>query len=1172
MKNSRDAKRNIISKLKKGKFSKDDFIGQFKYNYSQEQRDYILAKVSKRYTNYAYNNPLPKEAKDIASIDSVLSSKSDIYDEIIWYFEVLYKYAKEINSYLDINENIQISILNNDLKTCYDLLTKLENEVCFSYYGLQTKLYINELNGETEYNKELIKEIPLKNNTLKLLVLLEFTRLRVDKSISSWQYDASIEQHKKGYSQELKNLIDYVDFKLKPARYVEKGDKMDLQFIAFYESNFSVIDRYNSLKKLLPLALFQSEIKQDKLGYIYQLIEEFAELFKDNFWNKLLITSDRYKKYDLENIDCNIYLNIESLFFEGLFEKVVEQCELTFKNQPHFSDLYIFYIKSLIYTNRSLENAVDEKSELYSILILIQEILIKTDAYTNNREKLLEKYYSISHFNFSTPILEFLFNEYRLDIPDDIKKRSYLESKSFRYNSYAIFDDAESYTSLNLIGSNVIFDYLKNFNDGKDIKESNFFKFRLKVGFLMSKNKIDEAIQDILSYSNTQKELIIKYKFIDTWICKTLVKAYLLNNQYSKISDLITDKFFKDKVAYDHFFDQEIINSVIDLGDYDEYKNISIPNLFEIYQQSQSLIYDRIADFLIANDLEKPSEIFTIIKKFNLKNLIHFLERVCTMENIQDSPYLNSITVLESERIKILNFLKTINKEQIEPYNSEILKITKGASLRKGLLQIHESRIYIDTNNIIKHLAIELPEIFDRYLELTDITYPAITSLKFNEEIGEDNIVVTFFFKEPISEKELPKYLETKDPRLDPNAVTVPLIRYHYFLDIFSTIRQEFIYSEDYGFRSFLSMRIRHGTFSNVLRSVFDKYYLISSKESNKDEYKEILFWNDKLEVQPNTISQIQQLLKDFSRNIDALIEDGLSWINIKNSFDDNYMHIFDFNFSQGEMYALYHNRMGKIEDYDFFILETFNVLYGRLEICLSVLRRKIGKELALAFLNKLEELENNITEVAKKEDQINPIKQEIISCKTDIQVIISQMLKWFKVSENQYIEEFPLEMIFQNSLDYINSIHTNSINIAQVKMDIECDLKFKGKYFESFGDMLINIFDNIISKNKDLGSDLKINIKAVLIKNNLEITIKNNLSKLVNKADLKARIKKIIQNVADYKNEGINSSFEEGSGFLKICKCISVDLEREDFILLPKITKNDFEVKINFELNKLVI
>lgn len=1171
MTKSRDIKRNIVGKLKKGKISKEDFIGQFKYNYNEELRDYILAKVSKKYTDYAYNNPLPKDAKDIGLIQPVLSDKADVFDEIIWYFETIFKYSKEINSYIEINENIQIAILKNDLEECKNLLNKLEDEVCTSYYSLQTKLFLNELNGSSEINKELIKNIPLNNSTLKLLVLLDFSRLRMDKSVSSWQYDSTIEQHKKGYQNELKNLVDYVDFKLNPTRY--EDDKItELLFIVFYDSNFSVIDRYNSLKKILPIVLFHSEINVEKVRYIYRLIDSCTKIFKDDFWNKLLITDKNYLSYNLESSDNNTYLTIEVLYFNAKYEELIKQCNLIFKNQPHFSDLYIFYVKSIILTKSKLGDFFDENSELYKILILIYDILLKKDGYTNNREKLLEKYYLICHFNFSIPILEFLFNEYRLEIPTSVKKASFLESKSFRYNSYAIFDDLESYNSLNLIGDNPIFDYLTNIDDSKKNEEFNFFKFRLRIGFLLSKKKFDIAIEDLLQYSSKESELVLEYKFIETWINKTLIKCYFSTKDYGNVSDLITKIFFNNKIAYDHFFEQKIINSLIDLEDYNIYKNISIPNLFEIYQQSQSLVYDRIADFLIANDIDKPSEIIKIREKFDLKSLIHFLDKVCTKENIQDSPYLNSVKVLEAERIKILNFLKTINEEKLEFYNSEILKITKEASLRKGLLQIHESRIYIDTNNLEKYLAIELPEIFDRYLELTDIAYSAISSLKFNEEISEESIVVTFYFIKPIEEEELPKYLETKDPRYDSNAVTVPLIRYNYFLDIFKTIRQEFIYNEDYGFRSFLSMRIRHGTFSNVLRSVFDKYYLISSKESNKDEYKEIPYWNDKLIIQPSTKPLIQGLLKDFSRNIDALIEDGLSWINIKNSFDDNYLHIFDFNFSQGEMYALYHNRMGRIEDYDLFLQETFKVLYERLDICLAVLRRKISKELALVFLNTLEDLQANINSIAKKDDQINPIEQEIISCKTDIQLIITQMSKWFKVSENQYIEEFPLEMIFQNSLDYINSIHTNSINNAKVKMDIHCDSKFKGKYFESFGDMLINIFDNIISKNKDLGPDLIINIKAIQTKNNLEIIIKNNLSKSVNKQDLKERIKKIIQNVSDYKNAGLNSSFEEGSGFLKICKCISVDLERKDFIVVPKIIKNDFEVKINFELNQLIV
>ena len=281
---------------------------------------------------------------------------------------------------------------------------------------------------------------------------------------------------------------------------------------------------------------------------------------------------------------------------------------------------------------------------------------------------------------------------------------------------------------------------------------------------------------------------------------------------------------------------------------------------------------------------------------------------------------------------------------------------------------------------------------------------------------------------------------------------------------------------------------------------------------------------------------------------------------------------VFNFSFTDEEMDILYQNRMGTIENYDLFLEEAFNVLYERLAENLKALREKIIKELSVALLSILEDLQINIESITKTNTQFNPIEQSIISCKTDLQIIVLQIIKWFNVSKNQYIEEFPIDMIVQNSLDYINRIHTDSIQNAFVTTNFNCNSNIKGKYFEIFGDMLINIFDNIISKNKELGRKLKIEISIIQVSDAIEIIIKNNISSLVDKKKLKERIVEINQNVQDYKQKGINSSFEEGSGFLKICKCIAVDLERDIYEVEPSIIKNMFEVKINFNLNKLIV
>ena len=122
---------------------------------------------------------------------------------------------------------------------------------------------------------------------------------------------------------------------------------------------------------------------------------------------------------------------------------------------------------------------------------------------------------------------------------------------------------------------------------------------------------------------------------------------------YEKAADLIVDNFFLFNLAYDHFYDQQLIDQLEDLEDPKLYRYLSIPILFKVYKQTQPQIYDCIANFLIQYNVYKPSEIIEFSQKFPENKFIFFLENVCTKDNISDSPFLNTIEQLEEERIKI---------------------------------------------------------------------------------------------------------------------------------------------------------------------------------------------------------------------------------------------------------------------------------------------------------------------------------------------------------------------------------------------------------------------------------------------------------------------------------------------------------------------------------------
>jgi len=1171
----KDKRIDIVFDVKKRRISLDDFKGMFKYSLADETRDYILKKLPPNYTNIVYNCPLPNRESEICSIQAMYAKEPNIIDETKWYFEAIVKYSDKINKYLSLREQLEKGILLNQIDICFENLEKIENDICFSYYGILAEMYINEIDKQPELSLEIIKEIPMAEQVAKLAIILDFNRLRIDFKSSSWQYDSLIEEHKKRYSKDAIEIFNYIDFKLNPLKRFECKIG-NLPFILFFDSDFSIIDRYISLKSILPIILFESKLPKDIKLQIYNYIHEINNRVKDPYWNKLLLLCNQKVELELDDFSST-YNRIQDNYLVENYDAVLTECSKVLTKNPTYSELYIFFIKSLILRNKTLEEYIPIDTELYDILNLIYLVLLKSKTYQADRDKLLDKYYSISHLNYSSPILEFIYNEFNLNIPKNVKIEAFLNSKNLRYNSYNLFQDKKQLNDILSLDKEsktflLLKEILKNSSQTEsELKYNSFFSLKIRVGFLMHNHKYDDALLDLNNYLEYLIKNNIDIEFINTWLIRNHVKCFLKIEQFEKAADLIVDNFFKKGVAYEHFFEEVFSEVISEMGNEEMFRYISIPILLQIYNQPQSLIYDCIANFLIYYDVFCPSDLISNNHEFPKQKLIYFFEKVCSKENIEDSPYLNSIEELEDERIRLLNYLKQVNETKLEVYNEEILDIAKEAGIRRGLLQIYESRIYIDTSNIYKKLELELPEIFERYIGLDDITYSGITSLKLNEKYDPDQINITFFFKEPIPEKDVLVYLSYMDPRQDDNAVVVPLIRFTYFTSIFNSIKHEFVYNEDFGFKSFLSMRIRHGTFSNVLRSVFDKHNIISAKELDSEIYQEVNYWNSKLSSDKYKVGLLQKQLNQFSEKIDNQIDIALSWISIRSDSFENSESMFNFNFSEDELYMIFHNRIGRITDYSAFVQEVFNVLYDRLDICLEQLRIKILTNLSPLFDKLLENLHKDIEAINLNRSDFMLIEQEIVSCKTEIQVICKQITNWFKVSKNQYIEEFPISMIIDTSLDYINSINMNAIDKATVNIRNNCRHNLNGKYFESFGDMFINIFDNIISKNRDLEDALVIDIDIKNESNELEIIIKNNLSKSIEYKELTEKVNEIKTKVDYYKKGELTSSFEEGSGYLKICKCISASLERDEYNVEPSNTKKSFEVKISFKLNNLI-
>ena len=1166
-----DHRINQVMFVKKGKIPNSDLKGLMKYDTKSIDREYILSKLSPFYTNLVYNNPLPDEDAKICQQKAVINNDLNILNEINWLIDSFLKFAKHINAFLILEKQIEIHFLLSKHDECLKMLDKLDEEVCHSVFAINVEFLINEIEDNSIQNNEILKDISEENIEAKLFITLQLDKLRIEKKFTSWQYDSILSQEKLNYL-ETPEFSDYIDFKYDPT--FQNNDQLlkNIPFILGFESDFSIIDRYKSFKKAIPFIISQNELGGEAEKLLFERVDIVAEMISDSYWKKLGLLGNSSNLYS-EAQENKFFYIIQDLYFSGDYDKLITTAKEILCSNANCSEIYLFFVKALIITNKSIENYIPANTQLSILLGMIKSILEKGKNYLYDRQKLLDYFYSISHFNFSQPILEFLIYEYNFSLTNQIINSSILNINPIRYNFFNTYKTEKILQSIN--------QQLKNYQTYRFLFSEEIYKFqdlsffakKIYISKLIGADRHGEALELLNEFSSLESSMIDNFEFIRTWTNRKYLACYLELQSFSEFSDLIVENYFKKDFAYDHYFNSEIVDDILECENEETNINISIPILFQIYNQEQTVLYDSIANFLIANNLFLPSELFEVRYNFELEKLIHFFEKVCTKENIEDSPYINTIEEVENERILILNHLKVLNPIKTDDYNEEILKITTESSIRIGLLQIHESRIYVDTLNIVKIVENHALEVFDRYLSLTDTSLIDITSVKLNENYSKEKIILPYYFIQPISDELLPFYELANNPQSDKNVIFVPQMRFVYFTTIFNTIKKLFIFDESYGFKGFLSMRIRHGTFSNVLRSVFDNHKLVSSLEANSYEYKSVRHWEEKFnEISNSQLIQVQDLLKNFSREIDTIIEQGLLWINVQSKENPSINAVFDFEFSSKDIRYIFTNRMGRIIDFSEFVNVAFDILYEKLESNLVILQGKISNELSPQFVNALEILNQDIQNVSGlPQNKKNLIGSNILSCKTDIQIVITEINNWFKISYNKSIEEFPLEMILKSSLKYIDTINKNAFTIGKVEIEDGSTSRFNGKYFESFGDIFINLFDNIISKNRDLGEELVVNISIQEANELLTIAVRNNLSKNLTVQDLSESVTQIIKKIDAYKGDS-PVAFEKGSGYLKICKSIYVGLNQKEYIITPKFDEESFEVIIKFNIKELIV
>lgn len=1145
----------LVGKSKQRKSAASDIKETLDFSQLCESVDYIEKNVPKYCQEIIFGNPLPKSYKELGKLNDVPYLTKDIDAEINSCLIIIRKYKHEINLFLIYKDLYEKALIIGDYEEAEKYIAKIEEEICCSVWTIENRFVLKELSGKASENKELLSSFnDINESDSHTKSLVHYLSLRAEHSLSINRYINDLEialgRINRGSDFVKNSFKDYYRFKL---TYLNHADFENYASILTLDFSHSIIDRYLGLTRMLTNLLAVSsylekedENKEVLKSYLKNRISYIIKKINDPILYKLKLFSGNtiFPAFDTKNS----IRDIEAIDFytSGLYnesEKIIANLLL---EKPTQFDLYILYVKTLIYQKKPFKQIGNKKSIQNSIL---RDIYTITSVQSNPNQaglNLLRIANNLSSTTLSYGIVDFvnyqtqgrkerqLLSRISYNIANPIINEIYNNDEDkdrFLDMLYQKYPKSLTikFLKAKLRGVESIMAFEKNIPEAK-------FKVELARGFQNDKN----FIKATLEWENLIKNFSETIPIYELSIIN-LFNCYLALNRLDDCVKLYVDSYFNNNFIVDKIETKELISKINSNRFKNVSKTIDLPIFYTIVNADEVETHIAYELFNKSLDIVKPSELIENHKNLDLLKLLYYLKNTCSPRILRHSTYiLNSKERLE-ERLAISYYIKKLSPS--DEVDSEIKSIENILVIQQGLIDLDESKIYVNEQGIIDNELQDYEAIFERFKIISGITDK-------NKLLFLQRGKLTTYSSEEDTELEKTEY--SNNPVFD------------IYIELFDAVKDKFLNSQ-FGIVAYLSTRIRHGVLVGELRPIFEKHNLITLKEGKTLNYRRNYYWDLIYDNYSDDIKeQVQILLKDFSSKIDGLIFDLIKKHLQVFKPEINNEGWFNYEF---EGNTLWYHSIASIycENFSDFVKQVFRVLWERTDINLEIIRGKIQVDILNQFNDYFNELELNLTNQIGLNDSSQLIKS-IKDCSTEVQTVMQKISRWFKRSEMKVLD-FQLTELINIVSEYTNK--SNPYKKLNLEKELNYDCTIKGEYKTHFADLLRIFLENIIIHSDENTNKISCKITTNLKNDNiLMIEIENDITDS-NKLEL-------LKDIWTGNKLDTQKLLSEGkSGYHKAYKILTYDLKSSNKDCLQTSIceeKNIFKVSIEINLNGISI
>ncbi len=1062
----------------------------------------------------------PKSYKELRESRPSFFS-GNLEGEIAWLLESISLSKSELNAYIQLELQLEKEILFAKFENAQRLLDQIENEICFSYWGLELRYFLIEEMSGTEENW---KYNGMVNSEVKNSYTLFFNQIlskRAEKGVSASDYQRS-------FSNEIRMAsphdFEYLSYKLS---YHSIPDYNNYAFSIYADSSSSIIDRYISLLNILTELV--SSKKEEYVHLAINVLEEIADI-NDVRLNRIR----EFCGTKVIDVDSENYIQVLENYTLGKYELCISEIPKILATSPGLVELWDIYVKSLI---ESKESFVETKVSTF-LDVIIHKLYVTysiVDESYQEAEELLKLVIMIPDLSFTKQLLALISSTLGLYSNKEIFINNFCIHSNYS-NPLTLLQSDKCKTSQEYSG--LLTSSCIKFMAGKivdqQVLEKNISKFKFDLYQLRRSFRQKDFEECIKVGERFNLDKIRNNIFIEE-IIFMMFHAYGNNGQLDKAIELYVSSYFENKNFIRRINASRMIEEIVKRN-YPLEPSIDGAIFFNLNNLDSYHCFVTLEMWLESNGVQKPSDVQLPSGEINMMKHLFLLEHGCNVDVLEKFyfEYETKEDVVE-ERKKVLSVLIQNNSdEDSNRFIDELSTITHKEKVQSILQEVNSGRIHM-TNNMLESIdEANIQNSYKRYKLLTDFS---------------ENVDLESYDSQTLLRNYLESFVDSKSVASNPSFLS--------FKSLVNEIIDGFLFNKKNGLDGELSTRIRHGELENQIRSAFDRKHLISKKDDS-GEYADLTHWTEQYQemLDENEMERLQLSLKRFSGEVDSMIQyfvdENIQVLSA--NYPDKRHGLFNYRFNDSYLNLLFEESRLNHDSFEEFLDYLFSILKAHTESNLNTVRDYLKDDFRRAVDEKLDGLRDSVFAISNDLIELN---QSIIGAKNEFQNEILDISNWFVVADSSIERTMDIKTIIECSFESSNLKHPHTI----IRPKINVDEKLFIQDYKHYIFILINLIENIRIYSKLPNEELEVEVKSVFENDHLIFSVKNNFDRdQLIVSDLETTFGRIKEN---WKNDVDPSSVnrERGSGYEKIKRILAYDVKTPEHSFDYKIENDTLEV-----------